>query len=77
MTKKIKENNEIVITLDKKTQKILGINKQTDFNMMVIDNVLIIKPKKSKSSANEKVRKEITSEIVAKYASVFKKLSKT
>ncbi|GEM_PF-6445197 len=77
MTKKIKKNDELVIKIDKKTQEALGINKQTDFNMFVIDNALIIQRKKSKSPISEKTKKEITSKILDKYASVFKKLAKT
>jgi bifunctional DNA-binding transcriptional regulator/antitoxin component of YhaV-PrlF toxin-antitoxin module len=80
MTKKIKKHDDLTITIDKKIQDALGIGKNSDLEMIVIDDMLIVKSKNKDSHVVEKRNKKLeasTNEIMDKYASVLKKLAKT
>jgi len=77
MTKRlVKHGNSLALLIEKPILKILGIDEQTDLQIRIEGNSLIIE-----TTAKEKIRKEeieeIAQQIMDKYDPVFRKLSKT
>ena len=81
MIKKLtKHGNNLALIIDKSILEILGIDAKTDFEMLVIGDTLIIKPKGNRSQANKKRQAQLVdtaNSIMDQYESVFKKLAKT
>ncbi len=81
MIKKItKSKNNLSIEIDKAIAESLGINQETDIEMIVMDDMLIIKPKNKKLRTAKKKQtslNDLTNNLMDKYDSVLKKLAKT
>ncbi len=80
MTKKVtKQKSGITIEINKNVADALGIDQKTDLEMIVVDDVLIVKPKsKSKAAQKRKTKlKEHIDNIMDEYEPVLKKLAKT
>jgi len=76
--KTIKHKDGFTIKIDQAMADALGITEKTPLNMYVVDDTLIVKPKKQKSSAiKEKKKSDITKKLMEKYDSVLKKLAKS
>ena len=81
MVKKlIKRKNGLSIEIDKAVADALGINQNTAIEMIIKDDMLIIKPinKKSKAAQKRKIRlKKQVNNLMDEYEPVLKKLAKT
>ena len=77
MTKKlIKQGDNLALTIDKSVLEHLDITEETVFDVVVMDDVILIKPRKSTSKKKDSLEKIATS-MMDKYETVFKKLAKT
>lgn len=80
MAKKLtKYNDNLALVLDKEIVEALGIDQKSNLEMIVIDDVLIIKPK-DKANASEKRKaklKDVANKLMDEYEPVLKKLAKT
>jgi antitoxin component of MazEF toxin-antitoxin module len=80
MVKKlIKHKGGLALEIDKSVADALGINQKTDLEMIVVGDMLIVKPKK-KSRTTEKSKdklRDVTNRLMDKYEPVLKKLAKT
>lgn len=79
MTKKLtKHNGELALVLDQDVLNSLGIDQGTELQLIVMDDALIVKPKKNKrASIKENGSSKDTNRLMDKYESVLKKLAKT
>lgn len=81
MIKKLKKNKGgLTLEIDKTIAEALGITQKTNLDMIVVDDMLIVKPKKKKSltaSKRDAKLNETTNSLMDKYQSVLKKLAKT
>lgn len=79
MTKEIKKADGLTLTINQEMLNALGIDKDSDLDMIVIEDALIIKPR-NKTAAQKKRQQQLTestTHIINKYKNVLKKLSKT
>lgn len=77
MTKKLTKYGEnLVLVIDKPLLDTLGISEKTDLELVVMGDILVIKPKNSRKHNQAKLEQTANS-IMDKYESVFKKLAKT
>jgi len=74
MKKIIKNNEELLLKIGKIVVDALDINNDSDLDIIVTDNTLIVKVKNSNIS---KKREEINKYLMDKYEPVLKKLAKT
>jgi hypothetical protein len=81
MVKKLtKLRDTVSLKIDKKVADALGINQKTNLEMIVVDDMLIIKPKNKQVRAAEKRKTELkkrTNKLMDQYEPVLKKLAKT
>lgn len=81
MVKKQKKQREpFVLEIDQEVIDALGISKKSDVEMVLMDDMLVIKSKKKKASTVKKVqakRNAITKKLMNEYEAVLKKLAKT
>lgn len=74
--KLVKHGNSLALVIEKPILKVLGIDEQSDLQIRIEDNSLIVQ-----AAGQEKTRKEvikkIAQEIMDQYDPVFRKLSKT
>lgn len=73
--KTVKKQTNITIEIEKDVAEALGINKKTDLAMVVVDDMLIVKAKKS--SSKKKGRTKDISRLMDQYEPLLKKLAKT
>lgn len=77
MTKRlVKHGNSLALLIEKPILKILGIDEQTDLQVKIEGNSLIIQSAIQEKTRKEEI-KEIAQQIMDQYDSVFRKLSKT
>lgn len=77
MTKKLtKQGDNLTLVIDKPILENLGITEKTLLDVIVMGDVILIKPRQSSNNKNLLLEKTATS-IMDKYESVFKKLAKT
>ncbi len=77
MEKKSPKKKKIVIEIDKDITDALGIKNEADIEMIIKDDMLIIKSKTEGSKKKASKQKDITNILIDKYDSVLKKLAKT
>jgi antitoxin component of MazEF toxin-antitoxin module len=81
MAKKLtKHGKSLALVIDKPVLDTLGITDKTNLELIVVEDTLIIKPKRKSSSASKKRQASLSRtahDIMDKYESVFKKLAKT
>jgi bifunctional DNA-binding transcriptional regulator/antitoxin component of YhaV-PrlF toxin-antitoxin module len=79
MTKKeTKPKKSVTLEIDEAVADALGINQKADLEMIVVDDVLIVKAKDKQSAKARNAKfEERTSSLMDKYESVLKKLAKT
>ncbi len=79
MVKKItKKKDGITLTIDKAIVDALGINQKSALEMVVVDDMLIVKPKSKKAAEKRKAKNsKVTEHLMKKYEPVLKKLAKT
>lgn len=81
MIKKLKKNKGgFTLEIDETIAEALGITQKTNLDMIVVDDMLIVKPKKRKSltaSKRDAKLNKTTNDLMDKYQSVLKKLAKT
>jgi len=80
MVKKQKPQDPFILEIDQKVVDALGISKKSDVEMLLMDDMLIIKSKKKKVIAKIKEHGDIvklTNRLIDKYEPVLKKLAKT
>jgi len=76
MTKKLtKQGDDLVLIIDKPILEDLGITEKTLLDVVVMGDVILIKPQKPTNKLSE--LEETAHSIMDKYEEVFKKLSKT
>ena len=76
--KAVKRKNGLTLEIDQTVVDALGITQKTNLEMVVVDDMLIIKARDKKSSQKRKDRlKKITSQLIEKYEPVLKRLAKT
>ena len=78
MKKITKKNEELTLKINKTVAEALGIDEKTDLDMVVMDDMLIIKAK-NKSITKKKHNKlqDINNRLMDTYEPVLKKLAKT
>lgn len=77
MTKKlIKYGDDLAFIIDKPILDDLGITEKTNLDLVVMGDILLIKPKNINKNKQAELEKIATS-IMDTYESVFKKLAKT
>jgi len=77
MTKKLtRHGNNLALIIDKAILDNLGITEKTSLDVVVMGNVLLIKPQISEDNKRKELEK-VANSIMDTYESVFKKLSKT
>lgn len=76
MSKRLtKHGNSLALIIDKPILKMLDISENTQLELSISDNALVIRPvSKKKAHSKQEIRK-IAQEIVEEYADVFKKLA--
>jgi antitoxin component of MazEF toxin-antitoxin module len=81
MAKKInKYPDGLTLNIDKAIVDALGITQKTAIEMIVVDDMLIIRPKNKRSRATAKRKaklEDLTNHLMDKYEPVLKKLAKT
>lgn len=78
MTKIKKKDEGLTLKIDKTIVDTLGINEDTDLDMVVMNDMLIIKAKdKSILKKQQEKRQGVNDHLMDKYESVLKKLAKT
>lgn len=76
----IKQKEGFSLEISKATAEAIGISEQTDVELIVIDGMLILKPKgKGDSIVKKREAKliDLTNQLMDKYGPVLKKLAKT
>lgn len=77
MTKKLtKQGDKLALIIDKPILENLGITEKTLLDIVVMGDVILIKPQKSSDNKRESLEK-IAISIMDKYEAVFKKLAKS
>ena len=75
---KEKDKKSVTLEIDQSIADALGITKNTDLELIVVDDTLIIKAKKTKSNSAKKNKlHDLTKSLMDKYEPVLKKLAKT
>lgn len=81
MEKKLtKHGNSLALVIEKPILQLLGIDEKSNLEISISKGTLIIKPVKKKAKRSQKNNNEIdklADQIMDKYESTFKKLSKT
>lgn len=83
--KLVKHGKSLALVIDKATLKALNIDESTELELLVEDQVLMIRPVSKKPNVTKKKKKKLTADqidklaqkILDKYEPVFRKLSKT
>jgi antitoxin component of MazEF toxin-antitoxin module len=79
MTKKlIKHGDDLALIIDKQALESLGITEATDLDVVIVDDVLFIKPKNPNPDASKRRQAELektATSIMDEYESVFKRLA--
>lgn len=70
--KLIKHDNELALVIDKAVLKELNINDNTELEIVINGDTMVIRPKSSRERTRRTANK-----IMDKYAPVFEKLAKT
>ncbi len=76
----VKKQKPFVLEINPEIADTLGISKKSDVEMILMDDVLVIKSKKKKASIVKKVQDKqntITKKLMKEYGPVLKKLAKT
>lgn len=76
----VKKQNPVVLEINPEIAERLGILKKSDVEMILMDDMLVIKSKKKKASIVKKVQAKknlITEKLMTEYGAVLKKLAKT
>ena len=76
----IKKQKPFVVEINQEIADTLGISKTSDIEMILMDDMLVIKSKKKKSSVvkkNQGKQNSITKKLMNEYSAVLKKLAKT
>ena len=77
MSKKLtKHGNSLALIIDKPILKMLNISEQTQLELSIENNALVIRPVTKKKIRSKQEIKKIAQEIMDEYADVFKKLAK-
>ena len=77
MSKKLtKHGNSLALIIDKPILKMLNISEQTQLELSIYNNALVIRPVTKKKIRSKQEIKKIAQEIMDEYADVFKKLAK-
>jgi hypothetical protein len=78
MVKKLtKSKKGLVLEIDQAVADALGISKPTDIEMLVLEDMLIIKPRKLSKKKRKAKLANLTQQLMDKYEPVLKKLAKT
>lgn len=76
----VKKQKPFVLEINQEIADTLGISKKSDIEMILMDDMLVIKSKKKKDSVVKKVQAKkngITKKLMSEYSTVLKKLAKT
>ncbi len=76
----VKKQKPFVLEINQEIADTLGISKKSDVEMILMDDMLVIKAKKKKSSVvkkNQAKQNSITKKLMNEYSTVLKKLAKT
>lgn len=76
----VKKQKPFVLEINQEIADTLGISKKSDIEMILMDDMLVIKSKKKKSSVvkkNQAKQNSITKKLMNEYSTVLKKLAKT
>ena len=76
MSKKLtKHGNSLALVLDKPILKMLDISEQTQLELSIEGDALVIRPATKKKTRSKQEIKKIAQKIMDEYADVFKKLA--
>lgn len=81
MTKDISQRSNLILTIDKSLVDALGIDENSELEMLVVDDSLIIRPRGESADRASKKRREALAKsaasIIKTHKTVFEKLAKT
>lgn len=76
----VKKQKPFVLEINQEIADTLGISKKSDVEMILMDDMLVIKSKKKKASVvkkNQAKQNSVTKKLMKEYSTVLKKLAKT
>lgn len=76
----VKKQKPFVVEINQEIADTLGISKTSDIEMILMDDMLVIKSKKKKASVikkNQAKQNSVTKKLMNEYSTVLKKLAKT
>lgn len=76
----VKKQKPFVLEINQEIADTLGISKKSDVEMILMDDMLVIKSKKKKASVvkkNQVKQSKVTKKLMNEYSAVLKKLAKT
>ncbi len=76
----VKKQKPFVVEINQEIADTLGISKTSDIEMILMDDMLVIKSKKKKASVvkkNKAKQNSVTKKLMNEYSTVLKKLAKT